>query len=45
MVKGASYVEEGIAKYEQQVLETKQRALTRMAKELGYLAIPKFKAM
>ena len=45
MVKGASYVEEGIAKYEQRVLETKQRALTRMAKDLGYVAIPKFKAM
>lgn len=42
MVKGVTYVEEGLAKYEQRVLETQQKALLRMAKNLGYLALPKF---
>ena len=42
MVKGVSYVEEGLAKYEQRVLETRQKALQRMAKNLGYLVLPAF---
>jgi transposase len=42
MVKGVTYVEEGLAKYEQRVLETRQKALLRMAKNLGYLVLPKF---
>jgi hypothetical protein len=42
MVHGASYVEQGLAKYEEQVLETKRRALARLAKQLGHLVIPNF---
>lgn len=34
MVKGMSYVEEGIKKYEEQLLLQKQRSLKRLAKEL-----------
>lgn len=40
MVKGVSYVEQGLAKYEEQVLETKRRALQRLAKQLGRVVIP-----
>lgn len=35
MVHGSSYVEQGIAKYEQAVLETKRRSLQRLARQLG----------
>lgn len=42
MVHGASYVEQGLAKYEEQVLETKRRALNRLAKQLGHVVIPNF---
>jgi transposase len=35
MVKGIDYVEQGLAHYENKVLETKQRALRRLAKQLG----------
>jgi hypothetical protein len=35
MVKGLDYVEEGLKRYETHVLETKQRTLHRLAKELG----------
>lgn len=35
MVHGSSYVEQGIAKYEQTVLETKRRSLARLARQLG----------
>jgi transposase len=35
MVKGLDYVEEGLKRYEARVLETKQRTLVRLAKELG----------
>jgi hypothetical protein len=35
MVKGTDYVEHGLAKYEAKVLQTKQRALRRLARELG----------
>lgn len=35
MVKGLDYVEEGLKRYETRVIETKQRALKRLAKELG----------
>jgi len=41
MVKGVSYVEQGLAQYEQQVLETKRRALQRLAKQLGQVVTPK----
>jgi hypothetical protein len=40
MVKGVGYVEQGLAQYEQQVLETKQRALQRLAKQLGRVVLP-----
>jgi transposase len=40
MVKGVSYVEQGLAQYEQQVLETKRRALHRLAKQLGQVVLP-----
>ena len=40
MVKGLDYVEEGLARYEAKVLETKQRALRRLAKELGQELVP-----
>jgi transposase len=42
MVHGTSYVEQGLAKYEEQVLETKRRALARLAKQLGHVVIPIF---
>lgn len=35
MVKGLDYVDEGLKRYETRVLETKQRALRRLAKDLG----------
>ncbi|MCE5226443.1 MAG: hypothetical protein LLG05_11385 [Porphyromonadaceae bacterium] len=34
MVKGMAYVEEGVKKYEEQMLIHKQRSLNRLAKEL-----------
>lgn len=40
MVKGTDYVEHGLAKYEAKVLQTKQRALRRLARELGQQLIP-----
>lgn len=40
MVKGVSYVEQGLAKYEAQVLDTKRRALQRLAKQLGHTVLP-----
>jgi len=40
MVKGDDYVEQGLAYYDQQVLLTKQRALKRLAKELGQQLVP-----
>ncbi len=40
MVKGVSYVEQGLAQYEAQVLETKRRALQRLAKQLGSVVVP-----
>ena len=40
MVKGVTYVEQGLAKYETQVLETKRRALQRLAKQLGRIVLP-----
>lgn len=40
MVKGVNYVEQGLAQYEAQVLETKRRALQRLAKQLGQVVIP-----
>lgn len=40
MVKGDDYVERGLAHYDAQVLQTKQRALKRLAKELGQQLIP-----
>ena len=40
MVKGDDYVEKGLANYDAQVLQTKQRALNRLAKELGQQLVP-----
>lgn len=40
MVKGDDYVEQGLARYDAQVLLTKQRALKRLAKELGQQPVP-----
>ncbi len=40
MVKGDDYVEKGLANYDAQVLQTKQRALKRLAKELGQQLVP-----
>jgi len=40
MVKGDDYVERGLAHYEAQILATKQRALKRLAKELGQQLVP-----
>ena len=40
MVKGLDYVEDGPARYDAKVLETKQRALRRLAKELGQELVP-----
>lgn len=41
MVKGVTYVEAGLAKYEEQVLETKRRHLARLAAQLGQIVLPK----
>jgi transposase len=40
MVKGLGYVEQGLAAYEEQVLETKRRTLQRLAKQLGRVVLP-----
>jgi transposase len=40
MVKGTDYVEHGLANYEAKVLQTKQRALRRLARELGQQLVP-----
>lgn len=40
MVKGIDYVEQGLARYEAKVLQTKQRALRRLARELGQQLVP-----
>jgi transposase len=40
MVKGDGYVEKGIADYEEQVRKGKERALRRLAKELGQTVVP-----
>lgn len=40
MVRGLSYVEQGLQKYQDQVLETKRRTLVRLAKQLGHLVVP-----
>ncbi len=37
MVHGTEYVEQGIAQYEERVLETKRRALARLARQLGVI--------
>jgi transposase len=40
MVKGINYAEAGLKAYEEQVLETKRRALSRLAKQLGRVVLP-----
>ena len=40
MVKGLDYAEAGLKAYEEQVLETKRRALCRLAKQLGRVVLP-----
>ncbi|TFE36894.1 hypothetical protein E2553_45520 [Paraburkholderia dipogonis] len=41
MVKGDDYVEQGLARYEEQVRKSKERALKRLAKELGRELVPR----
>jgi len=40
MVKGLDYVEEGLKRYEERVLQTKQHTLKRLAKQLGVVLLP-----
>ena len=40
MVKGMDYVEKGLAHYEAQVLETRQRLLRMLAKQFGQQLVP-----
>jgi transposase len=40
MVKGIEFVEHGLAAYDAKLLETKQRALKRLAKDLGQRLVP-----
>ena len=40
MVKGDDYVENGIAHYEEQVRQSKEKTLRRLAKELGHQLTP-----
>ncbi|HEX9841608.1 MAG TPA: IS110 family transposase [bacterium] len=40
MVKGLDYVEQGLKNYDAKVLETKQRSMRRLAKQLGFNVIP-----
>jgi transposase len=40
MVKGMDYVERGLQDYEAKVLQTKQRALQRLAQQLGVNVVP-----
>jgi transposase len=40
MVKGLNYVEHGLAQYEAKVLQTQQRTLRRLAKQLGQQLVP-----
>ncbi|ANF56430.1 IS110 family transposase [Halotalea alkalilenta] len=40
MVKGLDYVEHGLQYYEAQALETKQRSMRRLAKQLGFSVTP-----
>ncbi|MEO8135938.1 MAG: hypothetical protein ABI831_18420 [Betaproteobacteria bacterium] len=40
MVKADDYVEQELAHYDAQVLQNKQRALKRLAKELGQQLVP-----
>lgn len=45
MVKGLAYAEAGVKAYEEQVLETKRRALCRLAKQLGRVVLPSLSEM
>jgi ribosome-binding protein aMBF1 (putative translation factor) len=40
MVKGLHYVEEGLKRYEEKVLQTKHQTLKRLAKQLGVSLVP-----
>ena len=40
MVKGLDFVERGLADYEARVMQTKQRSLQRLAKQLGQQLVP-----
>ena len=40
MVKGIDYVEQGLAHYEAQVLQTRQRLLRKLAKQFGQQLVP-----
>jgi hypothetical protein len=39
MTKGLSFVEEGLKRYEEKVLETKQRSMRKLAKQLGFTVL------
>jgi transposase len=41
LVKGVAYVEEGLERYEMQMLENKERLLRKLARQLGKEVIPK----
>jgi len=40
MVKGASYVEQGVARYEEQILKQKHKYLNKLALELDLVVVP-----
>ena len=40
MVKGDDYVEQGLARYEEQVRKNREHALNRLARELGRQLVP-----
>jgi len=40
MVKGIEFVEEGLARYEEKVLQTKERSLKRLARQLSRELMP-----
>jgi transposase len=45
MVKGLAYVETGLKRYEEHVLETKHQALQRLARQLGVTLLPSAAAL
>ena len=39
MVKGEAFVEEGLRRYEEKILENKERLLRKLAKQLGKVVV------